>query len=65
MRDRIVAVGLLTQGDLNLLGPSFERAWTVEDAPSFEELLRAIDDADSKLQEQHATIACQPPNPMI
>jgi hypothetical protein len=51
MHERIVAVGLLTQQDLNLLGPTFERAWTVEDAPSFEELLRAIDEADGKLQK--------------
>jgi hypothetical protein len=54
MEDRIVAVGLLTQQDLNLLGPTFERAWPVEDAPSFDELLRAIDDADRKLQEAEA-----------
>jgi len=49
--ERIVAVGLLTQRDLNLLGPSFERAWPVEDAPAFGELLRAIDDADRRLEE--------------
>jgi hypothetical protein len=47
-----VAVGLLTQRELNLLGPSFERAWPVEEAPAFSELLRAIDDADRRLQEQ-------------
>jgi hypothetical protein len=50
--DRIVAVGLLTRRDLELLGPTFERAWPVEDAPAFGELLRAIDEADLKLQEQ-------------
>ena len=49
MPDRIVAVGLLTREDLNLLGPTFERLWPVEEAPSFEELLRAIDDADQQL----------------
>jgi hypothetical protein len=55
MNERIVAVGLLTQRDLNLLGPTFERAWPVEDAPStFEELLHAIDDADRQLQEAPA-----------
>jgi hypothetical protein len=52
MRERIVAVGLLTQQDLNLLGPTFQRAWPVEDAPSsFEGLLFAIDEAERKLQE--------------
>ena len=49
--DRIVAVGLLTRRDLDLLGPTFERAWPVEDAPAFTELLRAIDEADRELQE--------------
>jgi hypothetical protein len=47
--DRIVAVGLLTRHDLNLLGPTFERAWPIEEAPSFTELLRAIDEADGDL----------------
>jgi hypothetical protein len=55
MNERIVAVGLLTQRDLNLLGPTFERAWPVEEAPStFEHLLQAIDQADRKLQEMPA-----------
>jgi hypothetical protein len=52
--ERIVAVGLLTQRELNLLGPSFERAWPVEQAPAFSDLLRAIDDADRTLQEEGA-----------
>jgi len=50
MQERIVAVGLLTRRDLNLLGPTFDRAWPVEDAPAFNELLRAIDDADRRFQ---------------
>jgi hypothetical protein len=52
MPERIVAVGLLTQRELNLLGPTFERAWPIEDAPSFEELLAAIDEAERKLQNR-------------
>ena len=56
MNQRIVAVGLLTQQDLNLLGPTFERVWPIEDAPSsFEELLYAIDQADRELQEMPAS----------
>lgn len=50
--DRIVAVGLLTQRDVNLLGPTFERLWPVEEAPSFSSLLRAIDEADAELQRR-------------
>jgi hypothetical protein len=51
MDNRIVAIGLLTQRDLTVLGPTFDRAWPVEEAPHFNELLRAVDDADRKLQE--------------
>jgi hypothetical protein len=51
MPERIVAVGLLTQRDLNLLGPTFERAWPVEDTLSFNALLRAIDEADRELEQ--------------
>jgi len=48
-QDRIVAVGLLTRHDLSVLGPTFDRVWPVEEAPSFSELLRAIDEADQSL----------------
>ena len=44
--ERIIAVGLLTRRDVRLLGPTFDRLWPVEDAPDFDDLLRAIDDAD-------------------
>ena len=51
-QERIVAVGLLTHQDLSVLGPAFDRAWPVEEAPSFNELLRAIDQADEVLRSQ-------------
>ncbi len=51
MQDRIVAVGLLTRRDLDVLGPTFDRIWPVEEAPHFDELLRAIDDADRDLKQ--------------
>jgi hypothetical protein len=51
-RERIVAVGLLTQRDLTVLGPTFDRVWPIEQMPKFGELLRAIDDADRKLSER-------------
>lgn len=53
-RERIVAVGLLTERDLNLLGARFDRLWPVEQAPEFDELLRAIDAADDKLKRAPA-----------
>lgn len=44
--DRIVAIGLLTTNELALLGSTFDRAWPIEHAPAFPDLLRQIDDAD-------------------
>jgi hypothetical protein len=52
MTDRIVAIGLLTVSDLKVLGPTFDRIWPVEEAPHFNELLRAIDEADRSLQQR-------------
>jgi len=54
-RERIVAVGLLTERDLRLLGARFDRLWPVEDAPEFVELLRAIDAADEELKRAGET----------
>jgi hypothetical protein len=49
----IVAIGLLTENDLNLLGSGFRRAFRVEDdAAMFDELLAAIDAADCDLGKQ-------------
>ena len=49
---QIVAIGLLTQHDLNLLGHGFDRAIPVDNTPRFEELLKAIDDADRDYRAQ-------------
>lgn len=46
---RIVAVGLLTQKDVDLLGATFERLWPVNETPCFGALLHAIDEADRQL----------------
>jgi len=56
MDERIVAVGLLTERDLSLLGPTFSRVWPVEEKPSFNELLRAIDEADRKLRQKESQL---------
>jgi hypothetical protein len=56
MSERIVAVGLLTKRDLSLLGPTFDRVWPIEETPSFDELLRAIDQADRDLREREAEL---------
>lgn len=46
-RNCIVAVGLLTQSDIDRLGGSFNRMFPVGDASDFQELLDAIDRADA------------------
>ena len=50
---RIVAVGLLTQRDVDVLGHGFSRLWPVDETPCFTELLQAIDDADQELRAEH------------
>jgi hypothetical protein len=42
----VVAFGLLTNDDLKVLGPSFQRVWPVDQTPCFGDLLRAVDEAD-------------------
>jgi len=51
----IVAIGLLTQQDLNLLGRGFDRAFPVDPTPCFDDLLQAIDEADRKLDRTDAS----------
>lgn len=46
VRERIVAIGLLTQRNLDRLGGSLEMAWKVDETPCFGALLQAIDEAD-------------------
>jgi hypothetical protein len=43
---KIVAIGLLTQHELELLGQGFDRAFPISDELVFEDLLRAIDEAE-------------------
>jgi len=50
MRERIVAIGLLTQKELSSLGPAFDRAWPIDRAPAFPDLIRAIDEAEERLR---------------
>jgi len=45
---RIVAIGLLTEYELRLLGQGFDRAFPINDDNAFEELLKAIDEAEQR-----------------
>ena len=44
--ERIVAVGLLTERDLAVLGQGFRRAYRIEEEHGFDALLTAIDQAE-------------------
>ena len=46
---QIVAIGLLTQQDLEMLGQGFDRAFPLDNELVFEDLLQAIDKADREL----------------
>jgi hypothetical protein len=46
--ERIVAIGLLTQRDLDLLGSGFRCAIPLTAASDFDDLLAAIDEAERR-----------------
>ena len=46
---QIIAVGLLTEQELKLLGEGFSRVWPVDEAPCFQGLVQAIDEAEREL----------------
>lgn len=60
VKERIVAVGLLTQRELELLGQGFSRLWPVDETPCFTDLIQAIDEADRELQHAHEVDAGPP-----
>ena len=56
-KERIVAVGLLTQRDLDMLGQSFDRLWPVDETPCFGTLLSAIDEADREIHRERDALS--------
>ena len=48
--ERIIAVGLLSQSDLDRLGSQFARLWPIDETPCFDGLLQAIDEADREFR---------------
>lgn len=46
--DRIVAVGLLTQRDLDVLGTGFRRLFPIDEAHPFTDLLEALDGVEEQ-----------------
>ena len=51
--ERIVAIGLLTEGDVRRLGETFTRLWPVDQTTDFSELLRAIDEAEERHRQMN------------
>jgi len=49
---RIVAIGLLTEHEVRLLGRGFDRAFPIDDDNVFEDLLRAIDQAELQVRAE-------------
>jgi hypothetical protein len=47
--ERVIAVGLLTERDVQVLGQGFNRLWPVDDTPCFSQIIQAIDEADRQL----------------
>ncbi len=60
-KPRIVAIALVTQPELELLGPSFIRAYPVDQTPCFGELLQAIDDADREVWREREVMNVKKP----
>lgn len=52
VQERFVAVGLLTQRDVDALGVNFRHLWPIDEAPCFSQLLQAIDEADRELVQE-------------
>ena len=48
---QIIAIGLLTAHDVSRLGPGFKRLYPIDETPCFNELLRAIDEADRDIRQ--------------
>lgn len=49
--DGVIAVGLLTRRDLDILGPTFKRVWPADETPCFSQMFRAIDEAERALRQ--------------
>ena len=55
----IVAIGLLTQHELELLGLGLDRVFPIDAENAFEDLVRAIDEADRRCRSGENADGCQ------
>lgn len=65
MPNPIVALALVTREELDLLGPQFDRAYSVDETPCFGELLHAIDVADRRLWQERDKASMSAQEPLI
>jgi hypothetical protein len=50
-QERVVAIGLLTQSHIDMLGTSLKQVFPIAEDNPFDKLLKALDDLDGK--ERH------------
>ena len=50
--ERIVAIGLLTETDVQRLGDTFRRLWPIDQTTDYSEILKAIDEAEELRRRQ-------------
>ena len=55
-KETIVALGPLAPSKLDAVVPSFLLAWPLEDSSGFLHLLRAIDEADARQNDQRPSV---------
>ena len=58
--ERILAVGLLSQADMDRLGKQFSWVWPVTETPCFNSLLDAIEQADREFRREKDDIGDTP-----
>lgn len=54
-KEKIVAVGLLTEHDVRVLGQGFDRLFPIEDLSGFEDLLAKLDDVEATREAETGT----------
>lgn len=54
--DPIVAVAFLTESNLRAIGKNLERVYPIDDAPHFQDLLAAIDQAERDRQSSSGRV---------
>jgi len=57
--NHIVAIGLLTQSDVDCFGQGFTRMYPLEGTDDFQDLLNAIDQADAASRNFHGNLIWQ------